>query len=457
VPVARQLADSDPLGPPPRARRLTELTAGLRDFARRRRAPITVLGSLATAAILAFLLAGRRQEFAAALSSGATAWVLGVTVLLQIVALLFRSEAWHLCIEAGGGTVERRILYRASSMQVLGSLLNSQAGVAARIAALRRSSPSVSPQVPTLIAAEFPIFAVEGSLAALTSFTLLEGLAAVINGQTPEALGLQEIGDPDALGDLVDRLDGEWHRQVSQHPDQRGIRVAWLSRRPIDDSADIEAFPAHLQPVQADDEGASEGAIGRGAVAISVKSESGRVVQLVTAHLKSKLLTFPGGRFVPHDEDERARFAAYALFRRAGEAATLRVWATGALDAHGEERALVLCGDLNDTPEAATTQLLLGPPGSEIGTGGLEHPDQGDRQRLWNLAPLMPEGRDYSRINHGRRELIDHILVSAALVRKADSVEAVIEEPLPSVSADPIARRDQSSSDHAPVVASFEI
>jgi hypothetical protein len=89
-------------------------------------------------------------------------------------------------------------------------------------------------------------------------------------------------------------------------------------------------------------------------VAISVKSESGRVVQLVTAHLKSKLLTFPGGRFVPHDEDERARFAAYALFRRAGEAATLRVWATGALDAHGEERALVLCGDLNDTPEAAT-------------------------------------------------------------------------------------------------------
>jgi endonuclease/exonuclease/phosphatase family metal-dependent hydrolase len=311
--------------------------------------------------------------------------------------------------------------------------------------------------VPTLIAAEFPIFAVEGSLAALTSFTLLEGLAAVINGQTPEALGLQEIGDPDALGDLVDRLDGEWHRQVSQHPDQRGIRVAWLSRRPIDDSADIEAFPAHLQPVQADDEGASEGAIGRGAVAISVKSESGRVVQLVTAHLKSKLLTFPGGRFVPHDEDERARFAAYALFRRAGEAATLRVWATGALDAHGEERALVLCGDLNDTPEAATTQLLLGPPGSEIGTGGFEHPDQGDRQRLWNLAPLMPEGRDYSRINHGRRELIDHILVSAALVRKADSVEAVIEEPLPSVSADPIARRDQPSSDHAPVVASFEI
>jgi hypothetical protein len=58
-------------------------------------------------------------------------------------------------------------------MQVLGSVINGQLGVAARIAALRRSSPEVSPQVPTLIAAEFPILAVEGTLAALASFTLV--------------------------------------------------------------------------------------------------------------------------------------------------------------------------------------------------------------------------------------------------------------------------------------------
>ena len=148
------------------------MTAALRDFGRRRRTPITVVGSLATAAILAFLLAGRRDEFAAALS-GAAAWVLAVTVLLQIVALLARSEAWHLTIREAGGTVDRRVLYRASSMGVLGGLVNAQVAVAARIAALRRSSPDVSPQVPTLIAAEFPILAVEAALAALTSFTLV--------------------------------------------------------------------------------------------------------------------------------------------------------------------------------------------------------------------------------------------------------------------------------------------
>jgi uncharacterized membrane protein YbhN (UPF0104 family) len=87
-----------------------------------------------------------------------------------------RSEAWHLSIEAAGGTVARRILYRASSMQVLGSLINGQLGVAARIAALRRSSPDVCPKVPTLIAAEFPILAVEAMLAALASFTLVAPL-----------------------------------------------------------------------------------------------------------------------------------------------------------------------------------------------------------------------------------------------------------------------------------------
>ena len=119
--------------------------------------------------------AGQRDEFAAAISDAA-AWVLAVTVLLQIIALLARSEAWHLTIQAAGGTVDRRVLYRASSMQVLGSVLNTQLGVAARIAALRRSSPQVSPQVPTLIAAEFPILAVEAMLAALASFTLVEPL-----------------------------------------------------------------------------------------------------------------------------------------------------------------------------------------------------------------------------------------------------------------------------------------
>ena len=146
--------------------------AALRAFGRRHRTAVTIVGSVGTAAVLVAALAGHRDEFTEALSE-APLWLLGVTSLLQIVALVARSEAWHLTIEAAGGSVARRVLFRASSMQVLGGVINGHLGVAARIAALRRSSPEVSPQVPTLIAAEFPILAVEAALAALTSFTLI--------------------------------------------------------------------------------------------------------------------------------------------------------------------------------------------------------------------------------------------------------------------------------------------
>jgi uncharacterized membrane protein YbhN (UPF0104 family) len=156
----------------PSRARVAARWAELRAFGRRHRTAVTIVGSVVTAAVLVAALAGHRDEFEEALSQAAL-WLLAVTTLLQIVALLSRSEAWHLTIKAAGGRVERRVLFRASSMQVLGGVINGHLGVAARIAALRRSSPDVSPQVPTLIAAEFPIIAIEAVLAALSSFTLI--------------------------------------------------------------------------------------------------------------------------------------------------------------------------------------------------------------------------------------------------------------------------------------------
>ncbi len=157
---------------PPAEGSIARVLAAIRGFGRRHRKLITITGSLAAAAALAYVLAGRRAEFVTALRS-ASIGVLALAAALQVVALLARSEAWHRCIEAAGGTVDRRILYRASSMGYIGSVLNSQLGVAARIGALRTSSPAESPGISTLVAAEFPILAVEGTLAALTSVTLI--------------------------------------------------------------------------------------------------------------------------------------------------------------------------------------------------------------------------------------------------------------------------------------------
>jgi uncharacterized membrane protein YbhN (UPF0104 family) len=150
---------------------MRQLIGQVREFGHRHPALVAVTGATLAGAVLVALLAGRREQFATAVAN-APWWTLALAAVLQLVALLARSEAWHLTIEAAGGRIARRVLFRASSVQVLGSLLNGQLGAAARIIALRRSG-SGCPQVPTLIAAEFPILAVEALLAALTSFTLV--------------------------------------------------------------------------------------------------------------------------------------------------------------------------------------------------------------------------------------------------------------------------------------------
>lgn len=201
--------------------------------------------------------------------------------------------------------------------------------------------------------------------------------------------------------------------------------------------------------------------MGRGALAVTVTPPDGQPLTVVVCHLKSKLLSFPapggGSRFNTSDEGERARVASYALHRRAAEAVTVRALATQLLTGNGGTHRLAVVGDLNDEPHAASTQILNGPPGSEIGTGGFNHPDKGNAQRLWNLAAEIPQDKRYSRIYQGRKELIDHILISHALLSGRGKVTTLVDRALPTVGDDPTARRHARDSDHAPVLAELTL
>jgi uncharacterized membrane protein YbhN (UPF0104 family) len=141
----------------------------------RRKFVLSVIGALVVTGILAFVLDGRRHEFVAALRS-APLGLVGIAVLLQIVALLTRTEAWLISVHAAGGTVHRRLLFRAAGVGYLASVINGSVGMAARIASLRRVAPDSTPRVPTLLAAEVPIITVEIALAAIFSFTLVSPL-----------------------------------------------------------------------------------------------------------------------------------------------------------------------------------------------------------------------------------------------------------------------------------------
>ena len=135
----------------------------------------------------------------------------------------------------------------------------------------------------------------------------------------------------------------------------------------------------------------------------------------------------------------------------------MRAGASELLAGEGAARAVAVLGDLNDEADAATTQILYGPPGSEIGTDGFDRPDQGDGRRLWNLAARIPEPQRFSRVYRGRRELIDHILVSGRVVG-AVADGGVTTGPAPdSIADDPNRRRDAPGSDHRPLVATFDL
>src|SRR5262245_36018972 len=73
----------------------------------------------------------------------------------------------------------------------------------------------------------------------------LATLAGLIQGQNPDVVALQEVGDqghpqPRPLTDLVNKLGGTYRSEVSRHPDARGIRVALLVRSTLNAAAQTE-------------------------------------------------------------------------------------------------------------------------------------------------------------------------------------------------------------------------
>lgn len=280
----------------------------------------------------------------------------------------------------------------------------------------------------------------------------LDYLAATIRAVAPDALAVQEVGSPEAAADLRAALGDSWHVGVSAHGDDRGIRVAVLSPHGITVEADVVDFPAGALRAVPDVDHGVLARLGRGALRVHVDAP-GAGLRMLTTHLKSKLLTYPGNRRFPRSENERARGAGFATLRRTAEAVALRVHLNSAMatTAVGGQPAVptVLCGDLNDGVDAVTTVLLEGPT-----DGDPNRPDKGDPVRLYNLGRLLPPQRAYSRIFEGRGELIDHIMVSRDLRLRVTAVDALVDD-IGSITASVRAREKAVVPDHAPVVARF--
>ena len=296
-------------------------------------------------------------------------------------------------------------------------------------------------------------------------------IAGIILQQDPDIIGFQEVGSLEAFQDLQNALQGTYPQSaLSNHPDRRGIRNGFLAKNQLENTSDIVIFPngAALNISRYNSNGniVPVTQMGRGAVYTRMR-KSGQRFHFMVAHLKSKLISYPrpgGSSFTPRDEEERSQEAGIALHRRAAESVTLRLHINNLL-VNNNTRPFILLGDFNDVPQAQTSLLLTGPEGSAIGTRGFNRDDAGDDSRLFNLAPLMTNGRDYSRIHNGVPELLDQIFASIELFprdqvtnqRQLPTVDSIVDFSgnLPSISDNPNVRLDEIAPDHAPVVATF--
>jgi endonuclease/exonuclease/phosphatase family metal-dependent hydrolase len=291
----------------------------------------------------------------------------------------------------------------------------------------------------------------------------LNFLVGTLQALNSDIIALQEILDLDALQSLANALG---FQHFAANPDGRGNRVAFLTRNaPAGAPQQIVQFqlpPGVLVHEFAGNSIEVLNQFPRPALQITV-AHNGGTIQVVTTHLKSKLLTF-SGNFSTTNETLRAHTAYFALERRAAEAAGVREHVTNLLSS-GQQ--VVVLGDLNDGPEAATTEMLYGPPGSQPRgpedathlNGAFQRADARDAQRLFNVTKFVPENIRWSRKHDGQKELLDHILSSEGLMPRVSGLRqtptmSILNEDTPNlVGTNPAVAG--VIPDHAPVTATF--
>ena len=194
----------------------------------------------------------------------------------------------------------------------------------------------------------------KGTLIEPKSGPMTERIAARIRQAEPDVLACQEVEDREVLEQFREEHLGTrypWQVLVEGN-DPRLIDVALISRLPL---GEVRSYQHWVHPGRA-----HEPLFRRDLLQVEVLSDDRRrrLFWMFVAHLKSKFVDWrirdPEGRARARQEADRVR--------------TLEAEAIAAIvrSRTGSQDLYVVCGDLNDTPDAPTLASLMGP-----GPGGL--------------------------------------------------------------------------------------
>jgi len=238
-------------------------------------------------------------------------------------------------------------------------------------------------------------------------------------------------GEPADVHNLVilSRLPVEefrqWHHEMIHPPLYRPATALPQAERP--------------QPIEWD----------RPALQAAIPLSGGRTLHVVNLHLRAPLAAPVAGQKLSASRWSStggwAEGQLIAAIKRTGQAVETRLL-VDRLFAADSDALVVVAGDLNADSHEMPVRVLLGEP-EDTGNPALAH------QRLRPAEAAVPAERRFSVRHHGRKLMLDHLLVSPALHRCLASV-TIANEDLPD-EAD--AAEPPVGSFHAPIVAAFDL
>jgi len=241
----------------------------------------------------------------------------------------------------------------------------------------------------------------------------LEDLARAIRAVDADVIALQEIENEGTLRALaVEHLSGMNYRQIAAVPTNsvRGQNLGLLSRHPI---LSVTSHKHQDFGLEGEDR---RWYFARDLMRVRLRVTPKRDLHVFVVHLKSK-------RNSEGDPQSATRRLAEATAVRRIVEEAMRV------DPNGW---YLLVGDMNDTPDSAPINVLLGRPGP---------------LRLVDMHAHLPASRRITYLRGKYRSTIDYMLASPSLAAISVPKEAsVLRE-----------QRLLLGSDHAPVAATFTL
>ncbi|MEN8261429.1 MAG: endonuclease/exonuclease/phosphatase family protein [Pseudomonadota bacterium] len=183
-----------------------------------------------------------------------------------------------------------------------------------------------------------------------------------------------------------------------------------------------------------------------------IKLDDTKTLDLINAHLKSRLPTNITGQKVNHYTWKTSSGWAEGFFlssmKRVGQALEARMLIDALFDAN-ENALIAVCGDFNADLDEVPMEAIR---------GDVENTGNKDlaKRVMVPCERTIPESARFSLLHHGRGAMIDHLLVSRTLLAYYKGAE-IHNELLHDESVAFGTDVKFPESDHAPVIAEFEL